>query len=120
MNRDSGVPLIDRAVLHSERGAIVDRNGKYTYAQLLSASENLAVFLLNGKNHLKETRVAFMIPPSITYVVVQWGIWQAGGISVPLCVTHPVPELEYVINDSDAEILIVHPDFADMLRPVAH
>ncbi len=120
MNRDSGVPLIDRAVLQSERVAIVDRDGNYTYAQLLSASENLAVFLLNGKNDLKETRVAFMIPPSITYVVVQWGIWQAGGIAVPLCVTHPVPELEYVISDSHAEILIVHPDFADMLRPVAH
>ncbi|MBE0584183.1 MAG: acyl-CoA synthetase, partial [Desulfofustis sp.] len=50
---------------------------------------------------------------------VLWGIWRAGGIGVPLCVSHPAPELEYVISDADAEIIVAHPDYLEMLGPVA-
>ena len=52
--------------------------------------------LLAGAADLAGARVAFLAPPGIDYVVAQWGIWRAGGIAVPLCTTHPPPELEYV------------------------
>jgi malonyl-CoA/methylmalonyl-CoA synthetase len=47
------------------------------------------------------------------------GVWRAGGIAVPLCVSHPDPELEYVLGDSGAEVLIASPEFEDRLRGLA-
>jgi malonyl-CoA/methylmalonyl-CoA synthetase len=38
---------------------------------------------------------------------------------VPLCTTHPTPELEYTIDDADAGVLIVHPQLAALLAPIA-
>ncbi|HEX2189959.1 MAG TPA: acyl-CoA synthetase, partial [Longimicrobiaceae bacterium] len=75
--------------------------------------------LLAGAEDLREARVAFLAPPGWDYVAVQWGIWRAGGIAVPLAVSHPPAELEYVIRDADASIVVAHPDFAGTLRPIA-
>jgi malonyl-CoA/methylmalonyl-CoA synthetase len=36
----------------------------------------------------------------------QWAAWRAGAIAVPLCTSHPDSELEYVLNDSGASIVI--------------
>ena len=75
--------------------------------------------MLNGAADLKEMRVAFLAPPGFRYVATQWGIWRAGGIAVPLAVMHPRPELEYVVDDSGAEILVAHPNFEARARPIA-
>ncbi len=37
---------------------------------------------------------------------------------MPLAVSHPPPELEYVIHDADVEVVVVHPDFASVLQAV--
>ena len=75
--------------------------------------------LLQGSHDLEEKRVAYLVPPTFEYAAVQWGIWRAGGIAVPLCTQHPAPELAYSITDSDAEIVIAHPSYAALLEPVA-
>ena len=78
----------------------------------------MATCLLAGRDDLAEARVAFLVPPGFVYVATQWGIWRAGGIAVPLAVSHPPPELEYTIRDSDVSIVVVHPDFAAVMRAV--
>lgn len=114
------IPLIARAEsLHGDRCAIVDADGSYSYAQLLERSLKVAFILLDGKGDLNQQRVAFLVPPGIDYVSVQWGIWRAGGIAVPLCTMHPPRELAYVIEDSDASIVIAHPTYASTLEPIA-
>ncbi len=113
------IPLVKGAEQNRERRAIIVSDGLFTYRHLLDASSKAASCLLDGADDLKEMRVAFLIPPGFQYAAVQWGIWRAGGIAVPLCVFHPQPELEYVIEDSDAAIVISHPDFEKKLRPIA-
>ena len=34
-------------------------------------------------------RIAIMAPPNRHYVEATWGTWLAGGIAVPLCLSHP-------------------------------
>ena len=119
MSNNSGIPLVDRAASHRGRTAVVDETGTYTYDALLDFSETIGSALLDGLQDLEEARVAFIIPPSFVYTAVLWGIWRAGGIGVPLCVSHPAPELEYVITDADAQIIVAHPDYLEMLHPVA-
>jgi malonyl-CoA/methylmalonyl-CoA synthetase len=125
MTAVSELPLIARARGHADRTAIVAPEGVFTYRQLLDASARVATALLDGAGcagaplDLRERRVAFLTPPGFEYPAVQWGIWRAGGIAVPLCVSHPRPELEYVILDSDAEIVVAHPAFEEILGSIA-
>ena len=58
---------------------------------------------------LNEARVAFLVAPGFDHVAIQWGIWRAGGIAVPLPLSHPPAELEYLIRDSEASIVIADP-----------
>jgi malonyl-CoA/methylmalonyl-CoA synthetase len=119
MTTTSELPLIARARGHGDRTALLTPEGTFTYRQLLEASARVAAALQDGAGDLQEKRVAFLTPPGFDYAAVQWGIWRAGGIAVPLCVSHPRPELEYVILDSDAEIAVAHPSFAETLAPIA-
>ena len=112
------LPLVARARNYAARTAIVAAEGTFTYADLLDASARVAASLLDGRGDLREARVAFLVPPGFQYAAVQWGIWRAGGVAVPLAVSHPATELEYVIRDSDAEIVVAHPDFESTLGAI--
>jgi malonyl-CoA/methylmalonyl-CoA synthetase len=121
------LPLITRAQEYNNKIAIlVPRGGAnatteeaFTYWDLLHISSQIATILLNDAEDLQEKRVAFLVPPGFQYVATQWGIWRAGGIAVPLCISHPRPELEYVIINSGASIIVAHPNFEAILRPIA-
>jgi len=113
------LPLVTRAQNHGRSTAIVATDGQFSYQELLYRSAQVAARLLDGAEDLREQRVAFLIPSSFEYVAAQWGIWRAGGVAVPLCVSHPGPELEYVVADSGASIVLAHPNFAALLRPIA-
>lgn len=115
----SNIRLINRAGKNLERRTIIASEGVFSYQDLLIASAKVASCLLDGADDLQEARVAFLTPPGFQYAAVQWGIWRAGGIAVPLSVFHPRPELEYVIEDSDAAILVAHSEFEERLRPIA-
>jgi len=108
-----------RARGHGSRIAIVELGRSYTYADLLSASARVAGALLGGRPDLGEARVAFLTPADFSYVAVQWGVWRAGGIAVPLATSYPAAEWEYVLRDATAELAVVAPEFAHALGPVA-
>jgi malonyl-CoA/methylmalonyl-CoA synthetase len=111
--------LTRRAEQYGDRTAIITPEGSFSYRKLLDASGGIASFLLNGAGDLEERPVAFLAPPGFEYVALQWGIWRAGGIAVPLSLFHPRPELEYVLDDTVPAAVAAHPDFVDRLRPLA-
>ncbi|BAZ16055.1 AMP-dependent synthetase and ligase [Calothrix sp. NIES-4071] len=120
------LPLITRAIEYDEKIAIIVPSGAnattveaFTYKDLLHTSSQIATCLLQDAEDLQEQRVAYIIPPGFEYVATQWGIWRAGGIAVPLCISHPRPELEYVIINSGASIIVAHPNYEDILRRIA-
>ena len=110
--------IIQRAKKFSGRAAIISEGKTYSYKKLLEASSVIASNLLGHKSDLDETRVAFMVSPGFGYVATQWGIWQAGGIAVPLCLTHPLPALQQTIEDSGSSIVITGIDFYAILEPL--
>ena len=73
------------------RTAIIAADGTFTYDQLDEASRRVAGALLGDNDDLNQTRVAFLVPPSFAYAAVQRGIWRAGGVAVPLAISHPPP-----------------------------
>ncbi len=113
------IPIVDRARARGDQLALIDDQGSMRYAELLDASARAASRLLDARDDLEGARVAFLTPPGADYVVAQWGTWRAGGIAVPLCTMHPAPELDYVIGDSGAELIVAHPEYHAVLEPLA-
>jgi malonyl-CoA/methylmalonyl-CoA synthetase len=116
---DSALPLLARAEGHAGRTAIADAAGVHSYRELLDASARVASKLLAGRTDLEGARVAFLVPPGLDYVALLWGIWRAGGIAVPLALSHPGPELAYTIGDADAAIVVSDPASASLLGSLA-
>src|SRR5919109_1689983 len=108
--------------MNESRVAIVDAAGTYSYGQLEGASRRAAERLLGEQSEdedLHQARVAFLVTPGFEYAAVQRGIWRAGGVAVPLAVSHPPAELDYVIRDSAASIVVSDPASAAMMMPLA-
>jgi malonyl-CoA/methylmalonyl-CoA synthetase len=105
--------------MNENRVAIVAEGRSYTYGDLDAASRRVAATLLGGRDDLGQARVAFFVKPGFDYVAVQRGVWRAGGVAVPLAASHPPPELEYVIRDSGAAVVVGEPASASMLAPIA-
>lgn len=115
----SSVAIVQRANSHGDRIAIIEGNRSYSYNELYEQSVRVARFLLskNGGD-LAGARVGFIIPPSFSYVAIQWGIWSAGGIAVPLPVMYPKSELEYIIKDCGISTVIAHDTLRDRMPSV--
>ena len=122
---DSAMSLVRRAAEHAraDRLAMVDPNGaSHSYADLLRDSGSISRALrasAGGDADLGEKTVAFLCPSDSTYAHVQWGVWRAGGVAVPLSPKHPKDELDYFLGDSDAALVVGHRKYESVLRPVA-
>jgi len=112
-------PLVARAARVATRTAIISREGSSRYQDLALASGRAAGALLAGRTDLDENRICFLVAPSFGYVAAQWGIWRAGGVAVPLAVSHPPAELEYVIRDAEADTVVADAEFGATLRAIA-
>ncbi|CAN5412229.1 acyl-CoA synthetase [soil metagenome] len=107
--------FLKQVQLHRDRIAVMQGSKRHTYSDLLTFSGRIANQLLNGRQDLKEARIAFMVKPGVDYVSTLWGIWRAGGVAVPLCLDHPLPSLQYVLEDTGAEIVIVSDELENIL-----
>ena len=111
------LPFIAQANNHLNKIAILSDGKEYTYDQLLKSATLLASKILGNHTDLNEARVAFMVNPGFDYVKTLWAIWQAGGVAVPLCITHPLPSLEYVLEDTGAHLIVLSKEYEIVLQP---
>ncbi|MEX2180429.1 MAG: acyl-CoA synthetase [Gemmatimonadaceae bacterium] len=119
MSPPRGPEIVERAPQHSAREALRTSDGSFTYGELLDASGRVAASLLDGRADLDGARICFRVAPGFAHIAVQWGIWRAGGIAVPLALSHPPPELEYVVRDAAAGLVIADGDGEGTCRTVA-
>ncbi|KAE8375051.1 hypothetical protein BDV26DRAFT_24522 [Aspergillus bertholletiae] len=115
----------NHAQANPQKFAVIDttKNQQFTFSQLLADTAALKKQILEHLKltetwDLEERRIAFLTPNGYDYVVIQWAIWAAGGVTVPLCTTHPVKELLYTIGDSDPSLIILDPSFAQFQTPL--
>lgn len=123
-------PIIARASAHRDRTAIIDGGTRYSYGDLDRISADIASHLLatrglrgqadlTDRPDLNEARVAFLVPPGFHHIATQWGIWRAGGIAVPLPISHPPAELDYLIRDAEASLVIADEANAGIVASIA-
>jgi malonyl-CoA/methylmalonyl-CoA synthetase len=113
------IRLIQQADRYLDRTAVITGGQDYTYQQLLDSSESIAQELLQGQTELNEARIAFLVPAGFHYVAIQWAIWRAGGIAVPLCEKHPLSSIRYIIEDTKASAVVFSREFASLVTPLS-
>ena len=104
-----------------------DDGQEFRYGDLLCDSLDVQRLFTNDESpvdgmrpkELDGDRVAFLCPPSYSYVVTQWAVWRSGGVCVPLCNAHPRPEMQYVVEDSEATIIAVTSNYVERVKPIA-
>jgi malonyl-CoA/methylmalonyl-CoA synthetase len=111
--------LVNRAAGHADRTALLAPEGLFSYSTLLDVSAAIATRLLSGRDDLDGARVCYLVPPGWSYAAVQWGIWRAGGLGVPMATSHPEAELAYVLDDADPEVVVAHPSLVDRVAGIA-
>uniref|UniRef100_A0A2M3ZKQ5 Putative acyl-coa synthetase n=1 Tax=Anopheles braziliensis TaxID=58242 RepID=A0A2M3ZKQ5_9DIPT len=113
------VPPFKRALLYGQKAAVRDQAGDFTFIQLYEATKRLAVQISHHCGSASQSRVAFLCPNNITYVITQWACWFSGQIAVPMNPKYPADLLEYYVKDSDASLLISTADFLPSAEPLA-
>ncbi len=85
--------------------ALTDRTGSLTYAQFVSAMQNAASGLI-GLGLKRGDRVAVWLPKRREKVIGIYAALRAGGIAVPANSALKAPQVEHVLRDSGAKILV--------------
>ncbi|HVW81849.1 MAG TPA: FadD3 family acyl-CoA ligase [Mycobacteriales bacterium] len=92
--------------------AVVDGDQRLTYRQLLEESKGFAAALVAGGLEPGE-RVSIWMPNSARWIVAVLGIWQAGGVLVPINTRFKGGEAADILSRSGARVLVTVTDFLD-------
>ena len=106
------------ASVFADKTAVIDGDQRWTYAQLLERCTRLAGALRNAGVQAGE-RVAVLAPNTHVLLESHYGVPFAGAVLVALNVRLTAAELSYIIEHSDAKILIYDFEFEDTARAIA-
>jgi len=100
------------------RPAFVNMGTTITYAQLDRLSGYFGNYLRYVLKLTPGTRIALMMPNLLQYPVAMFGALRAGYTVVNCNPLYSARELEYQLNDSGAEVIVVIENFAHVLAQV--
>ena len=98
--------------------AIIDGDKQFTYEEFGKRVDRLSAALYKAGIQ-KGSHVAVMLPNTHYMLECFYGISQLGAAMVPLNYRLSANDLEYIINHSDAQMLIVDAQFAEPIEKVA-
>lgn len=104
------LPVLAQAAKYGERTAIEANGRVVSYQDLLRVAADVAVRLLGGRPDLDEARIGLAMPVAADVVAGLWGIWQAGGVAVPLSMAAPAREIAGFLEDTAASVVVVSDD----------
>lgn len=98
-----------RAALHHEAKAIDGMDDALSYGALDGLANRIAAMLVS-KGVAPGDRVCLAMERSARAIASLLGILKAGGVYVPLDLTHPVKRLEAIIADTEATLVLADPE----------
>jgi len=88
-----------------------------SYAELENAASRMAnTFAQTGVE--KGDRVVLFIPKSVMFVVAHLGLQKLGAISVPLNPGFKRSEMEYLLKDAQAKLILLEPDKEAFIKEI--
>ncbi|MFF9349253.1 amino acid adenylation domain-containing protein [Streptomyces sp. NPDC014734] len=100
-----------RAAATPDATAVVHGKVALSYAELNDRANRVASWLAE-RGVGPERRVALTLPRSVDLVVALLGVLKAGGAYVPIDRDHPAARVDFMIQDSDAHLVLGPDDMA--------
>ncbi|MFB4169586.1 long-chain-fatty-acid--CoA ligase [Virgibacillus sp. JSM 102003] len=102
---------------YSDKTAVIDGSKQFTYREFGERTDKLSVAL--HETGIREgDHVAVMLPNTHYMLESFYGICQLGAAMVPLNYRLTAEDLEYIINHSDAKMLIVDEEFCGPIEEI--
>jgi fatty-acyl-CoA synthase len=92
--------------LFGELEAVVDGDRRFTYAEYAGRCHALGAALPDGE------RIAYLCPNTVELLEAYYGVLLAGSVLVPLNIRLGPRELQAIVEDCGAAVLVVHPSLA--------
>jgi len=102
---------------YPQKKAVIDGEKEFTYEEFGERTDRLAV-ALHEAGIRKGDHVAVMLPNTHSMLECFYGICQLGAVMVPLNYRISAEDMEYIINHSDAKMLIVDEQFTGPIKEV--
>ena len=102
----------DRAFLLSEPDG-----RQFTYAEF-SAAVNRTATMLAAQGITKGDVVSLLMPNSAEYIIGYFACWQLGVVAGPVNSLLKEHEIEFVMNNSEAKAILVHPEFQERVEEI--
>lgn len=124
MLEDTEIPLtpvsfLDRAAAaFASRRAIVDGDRCFTYREFADRAHRLAAFLLDTGIQ-RGDRVAALCVNSHVMLELHNGVPMAGAVLVPVNIRLSVAEMAYIIENSEARLIVATQELADTARSIS-
>lgn len=98
------VPILSRTESFSNKLAIVDVSGSYTYNDIWENAQKIAQIL--REMGIKSKPILMMLPSGFDYVTCLCGIWLSGNMAVPVHISYTDEEINYLAQDTTTPLLI--------------
>ena len=110
----TSLSLVERVAGFGPRLAIVDPDGPLTYDELDALARRFARVLRSAEPDLAGRQIALLCRPGRDFVTALLAVWWAGGVAVALDPTHPPSELDWLIDDAQASLLVHSADLGGL------
>ena len=107
---DANSKRLDKKVLYNPKSG-----EKYTSKEILSIVSEIGRELKSADIN-KGDRVIIYLNNSCEYLFSLFAIWRIGAIAIPTNRIYTKTELEYIINDSQAKLIITDPQAGDLVN----
>ncbi|MCE2595218.1 amino acid adenylation domain-containing protein [Motilimonas cestriensis] len=104
-----------KAVEFADQLAVADTTTQLTYAQLNAKANQLAHYLREQYQVAPEQLIGVSLARSVDTVVTLLAILKAGGAYLPLDPLYPPERLAFMLDDSQANLVITQQDIADKI-----
>src|SRR5699024_4501648 len=102
---------------YPQKTAVIDEEKQFTYKEFADRTDRLSV-ALHEAGIRKGDHVVVMLPNTHYMLESFYGICQLGAAMVPLNYRLKAEDLEYIINHSDAKMLIVDEEFSGPIEEI--
>jgi amino acid adenylation domain-containing protein len=94
--------------------AVIFEEQSITYKELDQRSNQLAHYL-QSRGVTTESNVPLVMDRSIDMVLGIMAIFKAGGVYVPVSPSYPLERINFIVNDLDAEVVLVQEQYSGIL-----
>lgn len=107
------------ALGHGEKTLVVHGDKRYSYADTMQYAAEFAAALAADYGVVKGDRVAIAMRNNPQWMFAFIGVTAMGAIAVPMNAWWTTEELDYGLRDCGAKVVVVDPERASRLQPIA-